>query len=75
MAGWLATFVSTAVALYLDHAAVGLLTHLNLVNALALLFFFALAVGLYLRRMLAVARKDERAPDGEADPGEGEVTG
>jgi len=75
MAGWLATFVSTAVALYLDHAAVGLLTHLNLVNALALLFFFALVVGIYLRRMLAVARKDEGATEGEADPGDGEVTG
>jgi MFS family permease len=49
MAGWLATFLSTAVALYLDHAAVTLLTHLNLVNALAMLLLFGLAVGLYVR--------------------------
>jgi hypothetical protein len=55
MAGWLATFSSTAVALYFDHAEVGLLTHLNLVNALALLLLLALAVGIYAHRMLAAA--------------------
>ncbi|MHB9288904.1 MFS transporter [Halobacteriales archaeon Cl-PHB] len=56
MAGWLATFVSTAVALYLDVADVGLLTHLNLVNALALLLLFGLVVGLYARRMVGLYR-------------------
>jgi ABC-type uncharacterized transport system YnjBCD permease subunit len=55
MAGWLATFTSTAVALSLSHADVTLLTHLNLVNALALLLLFGLAVGLYGKRMHAIA--------------------
>jgi MFS family permease len=57
VAGWLATFLSTAVALYLRGEAVGLLTHLNLVNALALLLFFGLVVGLYARRMATYARE------------------
>ncbi|MFC4359500.1 MFS transporter [Halobium salinum] len=56
MAGWLATFCSTAAALYLDGAAVPLLTHLNLVQALALLLVFGLAVALYARRTVQVAR-------------------
>jgi MFS family permease len=56
LAGWLATFLSTAVALSLDATEVALLTHLNLVNALALLLLFGLAVGLYGRRVLALAR-------------------
>ena len=55
IAGWLATFSSTAVALYLSHADVALLTHLNLVNALALLLLFGLVVGLYAKRMHDVA--------------------
>ena len=63
MAGWLATFSSTAVALYFDHAEVGLLTHLNLVNALALLLFLALAAGIYVHRLLAIAREQ----DGDAE--------
>jgi hypothetical protein len=56
MAGWLATFMSTAVSLYLDDAAVGLLSHLNLVNALALLLFVGLVVGLYGTRVVRYAR-------------------
>lgn len=56
MAGWLATFLSTAVALYLAHAEFTLLSHLNLVNALALLLFFGLAVGIYVGRMVAISR-------------------
>ena len=56
MAGWLATFLSTAVALHLEHAEYTLLSHLNLVNALALLLFFGLVVGLYVRRMVAISR-------------------
>jgi MFS family permease len=66
MAGWLATFLSTAVALYLDHTEVTLLTHLNLVNALALLLLLGLAVGLYVRRAAAIAR----ASEGGAEPQE-----
>jgi hypothetical protein len=56
MAGWLATFLSTAVALSLEHAEYTLLSHLNLVNALALLLFLGLAIGLYVRRIIAVSR-------------------
>ncbi|WP_152041729.1 MFS transporter [Salinigranum salinum] len=56
MAGWLATFLSTAVALYLEHAEYTLLSHLNLVNALALLLFFGLAAGIYVRRMVTISR-------------------
>jgi|GEM_PF-480662 len=77
MAGWLATFSSTAVALYLDHAEVGLLTHLNLVNALALLLFLGLVVGIYLRRMVAVARANEdrgEPPEDPTEPSEEEVS-
>lgn len=58
IAGWLATFSSTAVALYLSHAEVALLTHLNLVNALALLLLFGLVVGLYVKRMHDIATDD-----------------
>jgi len=57
VAGWLATFLSTAVALFLQQAEVTLLTHLNLVNALALLLLFGLIAGLYVQRLLAVARE------------------
>jgi len=58
VAGWLATFLSTAVALYLDHAEYTLLSHLNLVNALALLLLFGLLVGIYGRRMVRLARAE-----------------
>lgn len=56
-AGWLATFLSTALALYLRQVEFTLLSHLNLVNALALLLFFGLAIGLYVRRMVVLARE------------------
>lgn len=59
MAGWLATFLSTAVALYLDHTEVGLLSHLNLVNALALLLLFGLAVSLYGQRVVRYTREGQ----------------
>jgi hypothetical protein len=49
LAGFLSTFLSTAVALSFEEAAVGLLSHLNVVNALALLLFFGLIVSLYAR--------------------------
>jgi MFS family permease len=56
VAGWLATFLSTALALYLQAAELTLLSHLNVVQALSLLLLFGLAVGLYLRRMVVVAK-------------------
>jgi len=49
LAGFLSTFLSTAVALSFEEADVGLLSHLNVVNALALLLFFGLLVSLYAR--------------------------
>ncbi|WP_114578661.1 MFS transporter [Saliphagus sp. LR7] len=57
VAGWLATFLSTALALYFQAAELTLLSHLNVVQALALLLLFGLAVGLYVRRMIAIARE------------------
>jgi hypothetical protein len=57
LGGWLATFLSTAVALYFETAEVPLLSHLNVVNALALLLFTGLVVALYLRRLVAAARE------------------
>ena len=57
VAGWLASFLSTALALYSEGARVSLVDHLNAVNALALLVVFALPVGLYARRMVTLARQ------------------
>ena len=68
LAGWVATFASTAVALYLAHAEVTLLTHLNLVNALALLLLFGLAVGAYAKRMLGIARSKREPRDADRVP-------
>ena len=48
VSGWLATFMSTALALRLQEADVGLLSHLNLVNAMALLVFVGLLVAWYV---------------------------
>nr|WP_135826990.1 MFS transporter [Halorussus ruber] len=59
LAGWLATFLSTALALYFETAEVTLLSHLNVVNALALLLFTGLVVAIYLRRLVAAARGDD----------------
>lgn len=56
IAGWLATFLSTALALHSDQAAVSLLDHLNYVNAVALLLVFALPLAFYARRMMALYR-------------------
>ncbi|HVR31851.1 MAG TPA: MFS transporter [Acidimicrobiia bacterium] len=50
IAGWLASFLSTALALYSHGAGWSLLTHLRYVNALALLLAVSLPVALYLRR-------------------------
>lgn len=57
VAGWLATFSSTALALYFQAADLTLLSHLNVVQALSLLLLFGLAVGLYVRRMVEIARE------------------
>jgi hypothetical protein len=58
VAGWLATFLSTAVALYLQEARYTLLSHLNLVNALALVLLFGLVVAIYGRRAAALAGRE-----------------
>lgn len=58
-AGFLATFLSTAVALYFKSTDVSLLSHLNVVNALALLLFVVLAVSVYVQRMVTLAREGE----------------
>ena len=55
VAGWLATFLSTALALYFQSAELTLLSHLNVVQALSLLLLFGLAVGVYARRMARIA--------------------
>ena len=57
VAGWLATFSSTALALYFQAADLTLLSHLNVVQALSLLLLFGLAVGLYARRLSELARE------------------
>jgi MFS family permease len=58
VAGWLATFSSTALALYFQAVDLTLLSHLNVVQALSLLLLFGLAVGLYARRMVELAREN-----------------
>jgi len=58
VAGWLATFSSTALALYFQAADLTLLSHLNVVQALSLLLLFGLAVGLYARKMVELAREN-----------------
>lgn len=56
ISGWLATFLSTALALYSDGVELSLLNHLTYVNALALLFAVSLPVLLYVHRMIELAR-------------------
>jgi MFS family permease len=56
-AGFLATFLSTAVVLYTESAAVPLESHLTVVDALALLLFFLLLVTVYARRVVVLARE------------------
>ncbi|SIS15589.1 MFS transporter [Natronorubrum thiooxidans] len=56
IAGWLATFLSTSLALYSEGVGLSLLNHLTYVNALALLFVVALPVLLYVHRMVELAR-------------------
>jgi MFS family permease len=56
VAGWLATFLSTALALASTAAEVPLETHLSYVNALTLLLAVGAPVALYLRRVAAYRR-------------------
>ena len=56
IAGWLASFLSTSLALYSDSVGLSLLEHLNYVNALALLLAVIAALvayGGHLRRLAA----------------------
>jgi len=55
IAGWLASFLSTSLALYSRDIGLSLLEHLRYVNALALLLAVGYPVALYLRRMRALA--------------------
>ncbi len=55
VAGWLASFLSTSLALWSDAAGVSLLTHLRHVDALALLLVAAVPLLLYARRVSALA--------------------
>lgn len=52
IAGWLATFLSTSLALYSESIELSLLNHLTYVNALALLFAVSFPVVVYVRRMI-----------------------
>jgi len=58
VAGWLASFLSTSVALASDAADVPLLTHLRYVDALALLLVAAVPLALYAARVRALARQE-----------------
>jgi MFS family permease len=58
VAGWLASFLSTSLALFSEWADVSLLDHLTYVNALALLLAVGFPVGLYVRRARALAMRE-----------------
>lgn len=62
VAGWLASFLSTALALWSEDAGVPLESHLRVVDALALLLLVAVPVALYTRRVHQLATKG--VPDG-----------
>ena len=55
IAGWLASFLSTSLALYSEGSGLTLLEHLRYVNALALLLAVAFPLYLYFRRMRSLA--------------------
>jgi hypothetical protein len=61
VAGWLATFLSTALALWFTSIELPLVTHLNVVQACSLLLLFGLVVGLYVRRLITVASEEPTA--------------
>lgn len=71
IAGWLASFSSTAVALYSEGAGTSLADHLNYVNALALLLLVGVPTARYLtriRRLLREEAEDEPGSDTGAAP-------
>jgi hypothetical protein len=71
VAGWLASFLSTAAALWSEDAHVSLEAHLRVVDALALVLLVSVPVVLYVRRVLQLARKavpDEPGPAPDAAP-------
>ena len=57
VAGWLASFLSTSLALASDAAGVTLLTHLRYVDALALLLLVVTPLLFYAARVRALARQ------------------
>lgn len=61
-AGFLATFLSTAVVLYLESRPVPLVSHLTLVDALALLLFLLVLGTAYLHRVVLLARERGAVP-------------
>jgi len=63
IAGWLASFLSTALALASKSAGLSLLTHLRYVNALALVLAAGVPVALYLARVrrLSVSGRPQRS--------------
>ena len=58
VAGWLASFLSTSLALYSDAAGVTLLAHLRYVDALALLLVAVVPLLLYAARVRTAARQE-----------------
>jgi MFS family permease len=61
LAGFLATFLSTAVVLYTDSVGLSLAGHLRIVDALALFFLFLLLVTVYGHRMVVLVRERRTA--------------
>jgi len=57
IAGWLASFLSTSLALYSESLGLTLLDHLSLVNALALLLAVTWPVVAYIRRARSLATR------------------
>lgn len=57
VAGWLASFLSTSLALYSDAAGVSLLAHLRYVDALALLLLATVPLLLYAGRVRSLAHE------------------
>lgn len=57
IAGWLATFASTALALYSEGVGLSLLDHLTYVNAMAMIFGVSLPIAWYVHRMTQLARR------------------
>jgi hypothetical protein len=61
LSGWTATFISTGLALWWQTSGMPLSRHLNIVNALALLFLLAMLVQAYLPRRRPAAENRSEA--------------